>query len=219
MPTTNLEHSPHTTWGVCSPVRKLCCPSVTRSCGCQCLGEHIWGPPGCFFMALCHISSITSQKNLLKLMKINLFIVSDSFLCFTGNAFVLFFPLQLLNPGCLDVKRVAVIYQQALTQFLSKRNSPLTCSMFHDLFKRFPVSAAVLCCLLLPPKNDYNSGESRERNFPALLQTFEIAVRISLDFHLLRLLNSGFIGTLQEVRILFMVCNGILHAGEQQAAL
>ncbi|NXM77311.1 MBB1A protein, partial [Serilophus lunatus] len=46
---------------------------------------------------------------------------------------------QLLNPGCLDVQRVAVIYRQALTQFFSKRNSPLTCSMFHDLFKRFPV--------------------------------------------------------------------------------
>ncbi|NWT26354.1 MBB1A protein, partial [Cardinalis cardinalis] len=46
---------------------------------------------------------------------------------------------QLLNPGCLNVKKVAAVYQQALTQFLSKRNSPLTCSMFHDLFKRFPV--------------------------------------------------------------------------------
>ncbi|NXS07802.1 MBB1A protein, partial [Neodrepanis coruscans] len=46
---------------------------------------------------------------------------------------------QLLNPGLLDVKRVAAIYRQALTQFFSKRNSPLTCSMFHDLFKRFPV--------------------------------------------------------------------------------
>ncbi|XP_071431277.1 myb-binding protein 1A isoform X2 [Pithys albifrons albifrons] len=46
---------------------------------------------------------------------------------------------QLLNPGCLDVERVAVTYRQALTQFFSKRNSPLTCSMFHDLFKRFPI--------------------------------------------------------------------------------
>uniref|UniRef100_A0A8C5X1H0 MYB binding protein 1a n=1 Tax=Malurus cyaneus samueli TaxID=2593467 RepID=A0A8C5X1H0_9PASS len=73
----------------------------------------------------------------------------------------------LLNPGCLNVKKMAVIYQQALTQFLSKRNSPLTCSMFHDLFKRFPVSAAkcVLCCILLAPKYDCNSGESREGNF------------------------------------------------------
>ncbi|XP_066189268.1 myb-binding protein 1A [Sylvia atricapilla] len=46
---------------------------------------------------------------------------------------------QLLNPGCLNVEKVAVIYQQALTHFLSKRNSPLSCSMFHDLFKRFPI--------------------------------------------------------------------------------
>ncbi|NXO73328.1 MBB1A protein, partial [Phainopepla nitens] len=46
---------------------------------------------------------------------------------------------QLLNPGCLNVQKVAGIYQQALTQFFSKRNSPLTCSMFQDLFKRFPV--------------------------------------------------------------------------------
>lgn len=118
------------------------------------------------------------------MMKINLLIVSDSFLCFTGKAFVLVFSLQLLNPGCLNVEKVAVIYQQALTQFLSKRNSPLTCSMFHDLFKRFPVSAAdhVLCCPLLAPKYDYNSGESRERNFSALLQTFETAVRFPWIF-------------------------------------
>lgn len=144
-----------------------------------------WSPLGCFFMVLCHISSIFScWKNPLELMKINLFIASDSFLCFTGNTFVLFFSLQLLNPGCLNVKKVAVIYQQALTQFLSKRNSPLTCSMFQDLFIRFPVSAAacVLFCLLLAPKYDYNSGESRERNFSALLQTFETAVRFSWIF-------------------------------------
>uniref|UniRef100_A0A803Y571 MYB binding protein 1a n=1 Tax=Meleagris gallopavo TaxID=9103 RepID=A0A803Y571_MELGA len=36
--------------------------------------------------------------------------------------------------GCLDVERVTLIYQQALTQFLSKRNSALTSSMFLDLF-------------------------------------------------------------------------------------
>lgn len=151
MPATKLEHSPHSTWNVCSPARKLCCPAVTRSHGCQCLGEHIWGPLGCLFMVLCHISSITScWESLLELMKIDLFIVSDSFLCFTGNAFILFSSLQLLNPGCLNVKKVAAVYQQALTQFLSKRNSPLTCSMFHDLFKRFPVSAdgSVVFCWL-----------------------------------------------------------------------
>lgn len=73
LPATNLEHSPHTTWIVCSPTRKLCCPSVTKSYGCQCLGEHIWA---CFFMVLCHISSMTScWKSLLELMKINLFML------------------------------------------------------------------------------------------------------------------------------------------------
>ncbi|NXE78433.1 MBB1A protein, partial [Cochlearius cochlearius] len=46
---------------------------------------------------------------------------------------------QLLRTGCLDMERVTVIYKQALTQFLTKRNSALTSSMFHDLFRRFPV--------------------------------------------------------------------------------
>ncbi|NWX19990.1 MBB1A protein, partial [Aegotheles bennettii] len=46
---------------------------------------------------------------------------------------------QLLSTGCLDMERVTAIYRQALTQFLTKRKSALTCSMFHDLFKRFPV--------------------------------------------------------------------------------
>uniref|UniRef100_A0A8B9QJM8 MYB binding protein 1a n=1 Tax=Apteryx owenii TaxID=8824 RepID=A0A8B9QJM8_APTOW len=46
---------------------------------------------------------------------------------------------QLLSTGSLDVDRVTVIYQEALTQFLSKRNSALTASMFLDLFSRFPI--------------------------------------------------------------------------------
>ncbi|XP_062488336.1 myb-binding protein 1A [Pezoporus occidentalis] len=46
---------------------------------------------------------------------------------------------QLLSTGCLDMERVTAVYQQALTQFLSKRNSALTSSMFHDLFTRFPI--------------------------------------------------------------------------------
>ncbi|NWR61807.1 MBB1A protein, partial [Bucorvus abyssinicus] len=46
---------------------------------------------------------------------------------------------QLLSTGCLNMERVTVIYQQALTQFFTKRNSALTASMFHDLFRRFPV--------------------------------------------------------------------------------
>uniref|UniRef100_A0A803YD15 MYB binding protein 1a n=1 Tax=Meleagris gallopavo TaxID=9103 RepID=A0A803YD15_MELGA len=47
---------------------------------------------------------------------------------------------------CLDVERVTLIYQQALTQFLSKRNSALTSSMFLDLFTRFPIM-----CNFSPP--------------------------------------------------------------------
>ncbi|NWU90150.1 MBB1A protein, partial [Upupa epops] len=46
---------------------------------------------------------------------------------------------QLLSTGCLNMERVTSIYQKALTHFFTKRNSGLTTSMFHDLFKRFPV--------------------------------------------------------------------------------
>ncbi|NWS38321.1 MBB1A protein, partial [Probosciger aterrimus] len=46
---------------------------------------------------------------------------------------------QFLSTGCLDMERVTAVYQQALTQFLTKRNSALTSSMFLDLFTRFPV--------------------------------------------------------------------------------
>ncbi|XP_033924916.1 myb-binding protein 1A [Melopsittacus undulatus] len=46
---------------------------------------------------------------------------------------------QLLSTGCLDMERVTAVYRQALTQFLTKRNSALTSSMFHDLFTRFPI--------------------------------------------------------------------------------
>ncbi|NXW62873.1 MBB1A protein, partial [Eurystomus gularis] len=46
---------------------------------------------------------------------------------------------QVLSTGCLNVERVTAIYRQALTQFLAKRKSALTASMFDDLFRRFPV--------------------------------------------------------------------------------
>uniref|UniRef100_A0A8C3CUT2 MYB binding protein 1a n=1 Tax=Cairina moschata TaxID=8855 RepID=A0A8C3CUT2_CAIMO len=46
---------------------------------------------------------------------------------------------QLSSTGCLDVERVTAVYQEALTQFLTKRNSALTSSMFLDLFTRFPI--------------------------------------------------------------------------------
>nr|XP_009935501.1 PREDICTED: myb-binding protein 1A [Opisthocomus hoazin] len=56
---------------------------------------------------------------------------------------------QLLSTGCLDMERVTVIYQQALTQFLTKRNSALTSSMFCDLFRRFPIMCKPLVDILV----------------------------------------------------------------------
>ncbi|XP_068010581.1 myb-binding protein 1A [Melanerpes formicivorus] len=46
---------------------------------------------------------------------------------------------QLVSTGCLNMERVTEIYQQALTQFFTKRKSALTGAMFHDLFRRFPI--------------------------------------------------------------------------------
>ncbi|KAM6338178.1 LOW QUALITY PROTEIN: myb-binding protein 1A [Alca torda] len=46
---------------------------------------------------------------------------------------------QLFSTGCLDMERVAVIYRKALTQFMTKRKTALTSSMFHDFFRRFPI--------------------------------------------------------------------------------
>ncbi|XP_074969240.1 myb-binding protein 1A [Phalacrocorax aristotelis] len=56
---------------------------------------------------------------------------------------------QASSTGCLDMERVTVIYQQALTQFLTKRNSALTSSMFHDLFTRFPIMCKPLVDILV----------------------------------------------------------------------
>lgn len=82
------------------------------------------------------------------------------------------------------MERVTVIYRQALTQLLTQRKSALTSSMFHDLFRRFPVSVAgcVVCCLLVLTKYGCNSGGIRERNFSTLLQAFKTALRFPRFF-------------------------------------
>ncbi|KAL8198853.1 UNVERIFIED_CONTAM: hypothetical protein K2H54_026435 [Gekko kuhli] len=41
--------------------------------------------------------------------------------------------------GILDLERVTTAYRDALNSFLTKRNSPLTGSMFLDLFERHPI--------------------------------------------------------------------------------
>ncbi|XP_008284151.1 myb-binding protein 1A-like protein [Stegastes partitus] len=47
--------------------------------------------------------------------------------------------------GNVDVDRVSTVFREALSSFMSRRNSPLTAQMFTDLFTRFPV----LCVKLL----------------------------------------------------------------------
>lgn len=44
--------------------------------------------------------------------------------------------------GAVDVARVASIFREALSSFMSRRKSALTTQMFIDLFNRFPVRAA-----------------------------------------------------------------------------
>ncbi|XP_042298459.1 myb-binding protein 1A [Sceloporus undulatus] len=46
---------------------------------------------------------------------------------------------QHLPVGCLDLERVTAVYKEALNLFLTKRKSPLTGSMFLDLFERHPI--------------------------------------------------------------------------------
>ncbi|XP_043910132.1 myb-binding protein 1A isoform X2 [Protopterus annectens] len=46
---------------------------------------------------------------------------------------------QGIPVGDLDIDRVKAIYQEALTEFMTKRNSALTGAMFVDLFVRFPI--------------------------------------------------------------------------------
>uniref|UniRef100_A0A7N4NXV2 MYB binding protein 1a n=1 Tax=Sarcophilus harrisii TaxID=9305 RepID=A0A7N4NXV2_SARHA len=52
--------------------------------------------------------------------------------------------------SCLDLARVTRLYAEALTGFLSKRNSPFTAAMFVDLFTRHPVICQQLMPVVLP---------------------------------------------------------------------
>ncbi|XP_030078294.1 myb-binding protein 1A [Microcaecilia unicolor] len=46
---------------------------------------------------------------------------------------------QVWSTGILDLPRVTHVYQEALTGFMTHRNSALTAAMFTDLFNRFPI--------------------------------------------------------------------------------
>ncbi|XP_032695914.1 myb-binding protein 1A [Lontra canadensis] len=62
--------------------------------------------------------------------------------------------------GGLDLSLVTPIFSSALTSFLTKRNSPLTVSMFLSLFSRHPV----LCKSLLPVVIQHVTGQARPRH-------------------------------------------------------
>ncbi|XP_051847497.1 myb-binding protein 1A [Antechinus flavipes] len=59
-------------------------------------------------------------------------------------------PMQAQGSSCLDLARVTRLYAEALTGFLSKRNSPFTAAMFVDLFTRHPVICQQLMPVVLP---------------------------------------------------------------------
>uniref|UniRef100_A0A4X2MEM5 MYB binding protein 1a n=1 Tax=Vombatus ursinus TaxID=29139 RepID=A0A4X2MEM5_VOMUR len=59
-------------------------------------------------------------------------------------------PQQTEGSSCLDLARVTQLYTEALTSFLSKRNSPLTAAMFVDLFTRHPTICQQLLPVVLP---------------------------------------------------------------------
>ncbi|XP_036611742.1 myb-binding protein 1A [Trichosurus vulpecula] len=59
-------------------------------------------------------------------------------------------PPQVEGSSCLDLARVTRLYTEALTSFLSKRNSPLTAAMFVDLFSRHPMICRQLLPVILP---------------------------------------------------------------------
>ncbi|XP_075446096.1 myb-binding protein 1A [Ascaphus truei] len=56
--------------------------------------------------------------------------------------------------GCLDLQRVTLLYQEALTGFMSKRKSSLTGAMFIDLFNRFPFMCKPLLDIIMKSVKD-----------------------------------------------------------------
>ncbi|KFP21103.1 Myb-binding protein 1A-like, partial [Egretta garzetta] len=86
---------------------------------------------------------------------------------------------QLFSTGCLDMERVTVIYQQALTQFLTKRKSALTSSMFQDLFKRFPIMCKPLVDTLI---KSITAGARQHQQVQACLLLQKVLLLRELKF-------------------------------------
>uniref|UniRef100_H3BH19 MYB binding protein 1a n=1 Tax=Latimeria chalumnae TaxID=7897 RepID=H3BH19_LATCH len=60
--------------------------------------------------------------------------------------------------GSLDINKVTAVYQEALTEFMTKRKSALTGAMFIDLFNRFPI----MCVHLLESSVQFISNGVRQ---------------------------------------------------------
>ncbi|XP_056412387.1 myb-binding protein 1A [Hyla sarda] len=56
--------------------------------------------------------------------------------------------------GCLSLQRVIKLYEEALQGFMTKRNSPLTSTMFLDLFTRFPFVCRPLLGIIIKSVKD-----------------------------------------------------------------
>ncbi|KAE8625100.1 hypothetical protein XENTR_v10006157 [Xenopus tropicalis] len=63
-------------------------------------------------------------------------------------------PLQAPCLGCLDLQRATAMYQESLNGFLTKRKSPLTVTMFLDLFNRFPFMCSPLLDIIVKSVKD-----------------------------------------------------------------
>lgn len=111
------------------------------------------------------------------------------------------------------MERVTAIYQRALTHFFTKRKSALTGAMFHDLFRRFPVSGAdcgTHCLLWLQSAAVILRKTGRETLLP-LLWAFQSAVRFPRIFACSSLLTPHvLVAALQKARNSFVVWIGML---------
>nr|XP_014352918.1 PREDICTED: myb-binding protein 1A [Latimeria chalumnae] len=65
---------------------------------------------------------------------------------------------QSATLGSLDINKVTAVYQEALTEFMTKRKSALTGAMFIDLFNRFPI----MCVHLLESSVQFISNGVRQ---------------------------------------------------------
>uniref|UniRef100_A0A8C3J0T9 MYB binding protein 1a n=1 Tax=Chrysemys picta bellii TaxID=8478 RepID=A0A8C3J0T9_CHRPI len=93
---------------------------------------------------------------------------------------------QLSGTGILDLKRVTMVYQEALSGFLTRRKSALTGSMFLDLFNRFPVMCKPLIDTLV---KSITAGARQHQQSLKAVSEFKVKVDQEKVIKCLELLN------------------------------